>query len=102
MNIILVLLITALITYLTRLLPVILMDRIAIPRKVSHYLRMMPLAALGALLIPGAAEAVGGNVFAGLSGVLAAGVISYFKPGILLPVVASVAVSFGVLHLSGM
>jgi branched-subunit amino acid transport protein len=80
-----------LVTDLPRLAPFIFLRAERIPERWRSLLRHIPHAALGALLIPGCISGVAGNPVASIAGILAAGLVLWFKPNILLAMLAAVA-----------
>ncbi len=85
-----------LVTYLPRLIPFVFLKADRIPERWRSLLGHIPHAALGALLIPGCINGVAGNPVASVAGIAAAGLVLWFKPNILLAMVAAVvaALSF--------
>lgn len=79
-----------LVTYLPRLLPFLFLRAERIPPRWRRMLGHIPPAALGALLFPGFLDGVAGNPLASVIGMVAAGVLYWFKPNILLAMAAGV------------
>ncbi len=79
------------VTYLPRLLPFAFLRAERIPERWRNLLGHIPHAALGALLIPGCLDGVAGHPAASVAGILAAGLVLWFKPNILLAMAAAVA-----------
>lgn len=80
-----------LVTYLPRLIPFAFLKADRIPERWRSLLGHIPHAALGALLIPGCINGVAGNLVASVAGIAAAGLVLWFKPNILLAMMAAVA-----------
>lgn len=80
-----------LMTYPTRALPLHL-QALKIPLTLDRYLRLMPMAALGALIFPGALEALPEAPWGALLAVVAAGSWSWFRGGLILPVALALGV----------
>ena len=78
------------VTYLPRLLPFAFLRAERIPERWRSLLGHIPHAALGALLIPGCLDGVSGHPAASVAGILAAGLVLWFKPNILLAMAAAV------------
>ncbi len=82
------------VTYIPRLLPFLVIDKIKLPKKFNGFLEVVPYAALGALIIPGVFSAIPENPQAGLLGVGFAFLYAWYKGGIAIPVFGSVIVTF--------
>jgi branched-subunit amino acid transport protein len=78
------------VTYLPRLLPFAFLRADKLPARWRSLLGHIPHAALGALLIPGCLDGVAGQPVPSLIGMLAAAVVLWFKPNILLAMAAAV------------
>ena len=89
---------TAALTYLIRVLP-FLTDSIGkMPDPLKKVLRTMPVAALGALLLPGTFQALPDLPLAGLASIgMAAGVAWFLRNSLVLPVLASIGVTWLIL-----
>jgi branched-subunit amino acid transport protein len=94
MEILLLILGMMLVTYVPRLIPFVLLRAERIPERWRSLLGHIPHAALGALLIPGCINGVAGNPTASVAGILAAGLVLWFKPNILLAMLAAVAAAW--------
>lgn len=80
-------------TFLPRFVPFLLQD-LHLPPAVEKYLGLMPVAALGALIVPGVFLAFPGKPGAGLVGIAAAGLWSFFRGGLVIPVVLALGVTW--------
>ena len=87
----------ALVTYLPRLIPLLFLGNRRIPHRVNAFLKCIPMAALGALIIPGAFQATPDLPVAALVGMGFTLVYGLFRGGIIVPVLGSVAVTYCVL-----
>ena len=94
-------LIMALVTYLPRMLPLVIFRKTIENKFIKSFLAYVPYAVLGAMTFPnilfstspdGAFSLV--HFLGGLAGMLAAMVLAYFRRGLLLVAVSSVAVAF--------
>ena len=83
-----------LVTYIPRLIPFVVLRADKIPEKWRNLLGHIPHAALGALLLPGLIDGIAGNMIASITGMIAAGLILWWKPNILLAMLGAVSVSF--------
>lgn len=80
-------------TYLPRLIPFLFLGNKKIPKKVEEFLSYIPFAALGALIIPGFANAIPGHFVSSLIGIIIALLISFYKGGVVIPVIGSIIAS---------
>lgn len=85
------------VTYLPRLLPFFMLHGKSLPPAIKRFLGIVPYTALSALILRGILEADAGMLLATSLGILASGIASWFKGGLILSVIASIAVSFVIL-----
>lgn len=78
-------------TFLPRYLP-FLLTKARFPAWLERYLRLVPAAALGALILPGLLSDYSQAPLVGVLGVAGAGVYAYFRGGLIVPVL----IAFGV------
>jgi len=86
------------VTYLPRLLPLITMTKRPLNPLLKRFLIYIPYTALSALIVRGIMESPSEMQLATLIGILAAGICSFFKGGLILSVLASVLTAFLVLQ----
>lgn len=96
-KIILLILGMMLVTYIPRLLPFMIMSKQNLPQGIRKFLIFIPSAALGALIIPGVFSAIPEKPVASLVGIGFACVYSWYKGGIIIPVLGSIAAGFCIL-----
>ncbi len=84
----------AAVTYGPRLLPFLLFSKIKISRRVDAFLKCIPVAAIGALIIPGVMTATPELPGAALLGIGFTAIFGLFKGGIIVPVLGSVGVTY--------
>lgn len=96
-RILLIILASAAATYLPRVIPFILPFPERIPPFIARFLRVMPVAALGALIFPAVLLSFPEAPLAGLAGVAAAALVSLWRGGMILPVLSSVGAALLVL-----
>ena len=84
----------AAVTYGPRLLPFLFFSNTQIPRRVDAFLKCIPVAAIGALIIPGVITATPDMPEAALLGIGFTAVYAFFKGGIIVPVLGSVGVTY--------
>lgn len=86
-------------TYLPRLLPFTLLEGKTLPERLRRFLKLIPYAALGALIFPGILTATPQAPLAGILGGLAALALCVVRGGIILPVLCAVLTAWLVLTL---
>ncbi len=94
MNIYFIIAAMALATYLPRLLPVIFIHRIRLPKRLKKILVMIPYAALGTLIFPGIMSVDEKFPAIGVLGGLAAILISYRRFNVIFTVTGSILVVY--------
>lgn len=90
----LLLVLNILATYSTRILPFHVSFLSRLPRFLQKCMKVLPVAALGALLFPGVITDFPTLWYAGLLGTMTAVVVARLKDGLLLPVVCSFLVTW--------
>ena len=91
----------AAVTYIPRLMPFLLLNRLRIPHKVNAFLKAIPVAAIGALIIPGVLTATPDMPAAALAGMGFTLIYGMFRGGIIVPVLGAVGISWLILALAG-
>jgi branched-subunit amino acid transport protein len=86
-----------LVTYIPRLIPLVALSDKKLPAPVKRFLLFIPYTALGALIVPGVVNATPGRPSAALLGIGAGAVCAWLRPGMILPVIVSIAATFAVL-----
>lgn len=89
-NLVLVVLAMGAVTYIPRMIPVVLLKNIKLPGRVNTFLRFIPVAALSALVFPGALYSTG-TVESASAGCAAAAALAVFRVNIMLVVLAGIA-----------
>jgi len=87
------------VTYLPRMAPFVVLRGKNLPPFVRRFLEVLPVCALGALLIPGLFSSIPGHPVAAIAGASAAGAVSLTRGGLLLSVIAGVGTSYLLLYL---
>ncbi|MBU8848871.1 MAG: AzlD domain-containing protein [Desulfobacterales bacterium] len=87
----------AAVTYGPRLIPFLLMSNREVPKRMDAFLKCIPAAAIGALIIPGVFSATPDMPMAAISGMAFTMIFGLWKGGIIIPVLGSVAVTYFVL-----
>ena len=82
------------VTYIPRMLPFLILNIDRLHPAVRKTFALIPVTALGALIIPGVFEAVSSFVVPGVAGIIAAGLVAWRSKGIVFPVVAAVLITY--------
>lgn len=83
-----------LVTYLPRLIPMILISNKKMHPNIEKFLYYIPYTSLSILIIKGLLTAEKDMILATLAGVLVAGYLSYKKDNLVLSVLSGIALSF--------
>ena len=87
----------AAVTYLPRLAPFFLIGSNKLPARLDAFLKCIPVAAIGALIIPGVFSAVPESPAAVICGMGFALLYGLWRGGIIIPVIGSVIAAYLVL-----
>jgi len=101
LNIIAVVTAAAAVNYIIRVLPFLMTNWEKMPLVVRRFLGIMPTAALGALIFPGAFTSLAdtGRPWAALGGLGAAVLAAHFSKNLIIPVAAAVLLTWGILQI---
>jgi len=88
----------ALVNYILRVVPFFISAGDNLPPYLKRFLDYMPVAALGALIFPGVLTSFPQHPAAGIAGVAAAAIAAWFTNGLILPVFASIGVTWFMLQ----
>ena len=94
MNLWTIIILMAAVTFIPRLIPLLLLKDRELPPLFRRLLNAIPYAALGALIFPGVLSSVPGMPSAAIAGIGAALLVSWFRGGLIASVASSVAVVF--------
>jgi branched-subunit amino acid transport protein len=94
MNLWIVIPLMAAVTFIPRLIPLLLLRDKTPPPLLKRLLNTIPYAALGALIFPGVLQSVPSMPWAAVAGVGTALLVSWFKGGLIAAVASSVLVVF--------
>lgn len=86
------------VNYILRVVPFILTIGEDLPPYLKRFLDYMPIAALGALILPGIITSFPDNPAAGIAGAAAAALTAWIVGGLILPVFASIGTAWVVLQ----
>ena len=85
----------ALVTYIPRMLPMVLLQNVKLPPYVKAFMKLIPYAALGALIFPGALTSAGpDHMGAAIMGCSLSIVLAWFGTNLILVVAGGIAGSF--------
>lgn len=90
----------ALVTYVPRVLPFLMIQEKPLPKKLKAFLDYVPISVLGALIIPGSIESIEGKPMIAFAGILAAAISAWRFKGLVIPVVISIITVYGLLLLT--
>jgi branched-subunit amino acid transport protein len=82
----------AVVTYIPRALPAVVVDRFEVSPKVGKFLRLIPYTAMAALIFPGILTVDPERPDIGIVGGAAAGILAWLKCPVIICVVAAIAV----------
>lgn len=82
------------VTYIPRLLPLVMVSGKKLPEKLERFLSFIPYTALGALIIPGVFSAIPEMPLVSLLGIGFSFAYALHKGGIIIPVLGSILVTF--------
>lgn len=85
------------VTYIPRLIPFYILSTEKLPEGVRRFLGFVPCTALGALIFPGAFSAMPDKPIASLVGIGFAAIYSWYKGGIIVPVLGGILLTFIIL-----
>ena len=92
MNIWTIIILMAAVTFIPRLIPLLLLKNRTLPPLFRRLLNTIPYAALAALIFPGVLKSVPSMPWAAIAGMGAAVLVSWFKGGLIASVASSVVV----------
>ena len=83
-----------LVTYLPRMLPSIIIDKMRFGASTEKFLRLIPFTAIASLIFPGVFFVDGTNPFIGIAGALVAGLLAWRRFPVMACVLVAIAVNF--------
>ena len=90
----------AAVTYGPRLIPFLMLSGVNIPERIDSFLKCIPAAAIGALIIPGVFSATPEIPMAAIAGILFTLLFGLARGGIIIPVLGSVTIAYLVMIFS--
>lgn len=97
-EIIALVLLMALVTYVPRMLPAFIIGKIKLGRKTEKFLKLIPYTAMVALIFPGIFSVDESRFYIGLIGGGVAAILAYFKCPVIVCVLAAIATNLLVLN----
>lgn len=88
-NLLLLVIAMGLVTYLPRMLPMVLLNNIQLPPLLNSFFQFIPFAALGALIFPGILTSTG-SMSSAIAGSVVAIVMAYFRMNLMLVVMGGI------------
>jgi len=83
----------ALVTYIPRMIPFVLLGNIKLPRVLHAFLQFVPFAVLGALIFPGILSSTG-DIGSSIAGAAASVLLSLLRLNIMLVVLGGIGAAF--------
>ena len=83
------------VTYIPRVLPVLLLDRLRLGKKTEKFLKLIPYTAMSALIFPGVLNMDSERPWLGLMGIAVAALLALRKCPAVICVLSAVGVIFG-------
>lgn len=90
MRILILILGMGLVTYIPRMLPAVLVEKIEFNKSMKKFLSLIPYTAMAALIFPGVLSVDEGNMAIGLAGAFVAVILSWMRMPIILIVIGAI------------
>lgn len=84
----------SIVTYLPRLLPSILIDKMKYGKQVEKFLKLIPYTAMASLIFPAILTVDPNYPIIGIAGAIVAIIIAWFKYPVMLSVLAAIGVDY--------
>lgn len=84
----------AIVTYIPRCIPVLLMDKMTFSPKLEKFLQLIPYTAMAALIFPNVLWVDSTSPYVGIVGGLVAGILAWKKYPVMICVLAAIASNF--------
>lgn len=83
-----------LVTYIPRLLPAVLVDKLRLSPGLEKFLKLIPYTAMAALIFPGIITVDPDRIYVGIAGAVVAGFLAYKKLPVMVCVLAAIFTDF--------
>ncbi len=93
-NIIILILGMAVVTFIPRAIPAVLVDKMHFGPRTEKFLKLIPYTAMAALIFPGVLTVDSANPIIGITGGLVAAVLAWRKCPVMVCVLAAIAADF--------
>lgn len=93
-DVVLMILGMAAVTYIPRAIPAVLVDKMKFGPKIEKFLKLIPYTAMAALIVPGVFTVDSEKAYIGIAGGLTAGFLAWKKAPLIVCVLAAIAVDF--------
>ena len=93
-NVIILILGMALVTFIPRAIPAVLVDKMNFGPKTEKFLRLIPYTAMAALIFPGVLTVDKANPIIGIVGALVAAVLAWKRCPVMVCVLAAIGADF--------
>lgn len=93
-DILLLILGMAAVTYVPRMLPAVLIDKMKFSPKIEKFLQLIPYTAMSALIFPGVFSVDSARPEIGILGGMVAGVLAWRRCPVMICVLAAIAAAF--------
>lgn len=100
-EIVLIIVLMALVTYIPRVLPSFIVGKLRLGKKTEKFLRLIPYTAMTALVFPGIFTSVNGNVIYGIAGGAVAAFLAYMRCPVVICVIMAVITDVALMNLVG-
>lgn len=95
MNLIYLVLAMALVTYIPRMLPLVLLQSVSLPQYLKRFMMFIPYAALGALIFPGVLHSTGiGHMDVAIAGCIASIFLAWIEVNLVFVISGGIAGAF--------
>lgn len=94
MELVMLVIMMALVTYIPRMIPMVMLQKLTLPPFVSRFLRFVPFAALGALIFPGILTSTGPDIMPALAGSIISVALAILNANLMLVVIGGIIGAF--------
>ena len=84
----------AVVTYLPRMIPAVLIDKMKFGKKLEKFMKLIPYTAMAALIFPGVFTVDTARPVIGIAGAFTAGILAWKKQPVMVCVLGAIGVDF--------